>query len=140
MPDLELIPRPSLRVTGPGRRERTYQERIRLLEGRGRHSERDTRHLARELDVAQRLERGCQRLIDRMELHHTEDRTRLGEAEQREKRLALALGALQRDNELLRERLALAGPGPKRLASGERPLGRAPRSWLARLLGRPSRA
>lgn len=140
VPDLELIPHASPRVAprviGPGRRERTYQERVRRLEGHARQSQRDVDHLARELDVAQRLERGCQRLIDRIEVHHEKDRTRLVESEQREKRLVLALGALQRDNERLQERLAATGPGPKRLRTGERPLSRTRRSWLDRLLGR----
>jgi hypothetical protein len=139
VPDLELIPRPAsrspsgLRVVGPGRRERTYRERIDRLEDR-------TRDLSIELDVSRRLERGCQRLIDRMEVHQERDRERLAGAEQREKRLAVALGAMQRENELLRERLRLAGPGPKRLAARERPTSAARRSWLDRLLGRRPRS
>ena len=134
-PNVEWIPRHPPRVVGPGRRERAYREQVREL---GQHAG----HLGRELDVSRRLERGCQRLIDRLEDRADADCDRLAEAEQRQKRLALALGALQRDNELLRERLALAAPRPARLAAGERPMTRARRSWLDRLLrlGRAARA
>jgi hypothetical protein len=133
--DVELTPRPAarMRVVGPGRRERAYLERVRELEQR-------SDLLGRELDVSRRLERGCQRLIDRLEDRADADRERLAEAEQAQKRLVLALGALQRDNELLRERLALAGPAPARLSSGDRATSRAAarrrRTWLDRLLGR----
>jgi hypothetical protein len=70
--------------------------------------------------------------------------------EQREKRLILCLGGLQRENELLRERLALAaGRAPPALAAGPaegapsagargrgaRRLRNASQGWLGRLFG-----
>ena len=113
-----LEPRP----IGPGRIERGYQRRIAELEGAvGASGERcgaaerelmaarvelagaqgDVRGLRGELDAAARLERGLQRHADKLE-------QRLDTASQREKRLILALGSLQKENELLRERLVLA--------------------------------
>ncbi len=106
-----LEPRP----IGPGRIERGYQRRIAELE-RSVTEASELRNAAElglassqgqllglrgELELAARLERGLQRHADKLE-------QRLDTAEQREKRLVLALGALQKENELLRERLALA--------------------------------
>ena len=75
------------RVVGPGRRERAYLARIETLE---------------------LIERGSARRLDKLEGALDEKRREAGELAQREKRMILALGALQRENELLRERLALA--------------------------------
>lgn len=99
LPAYELVtPRPPLRVTGPGRRERAYLERI-------EHLESDLKSGQREVECMQLVERGTQRLLDRME--HDADRARDELAEQRklERRLVLTLGALQRENELLRSQL-----------------------------------
>lgn len=113
-----LVPRP----IGPGRVERAYQRRIAELEGavsetasrcgaaqgqlaatesRLEASQGELRGLRGELETAGRLERGLQRHADKLE-------QRLETASQREKRLILALGSLQKENELLRERRALA--------------------------------
>lgn len=91
---VEIVPAPRpgpVRVVGPGRRERGYLERLAALEA----------ELARErraLEAAELLERGSTRRLDRLE-------------EQRG-RLLVTLGALQRENELLRSHLAL--PAPRR--------------------------
>jgi len=85
-----LVPRP--RVSGPGRKERAYQARIAAAE--------------RELETAKLLERGTNRLIDRLE--YDVDRSR-----QIERRLSLALGAMQAENQALRARLT----GSHRLAT-----------------------
>ena len=89
-----------LRVVGPGRRERAYQERVAGLE--------------RELDAAALVERGSSRRLDRMERKLDAVREAALDLEQKEKRLILALGALQRENEILREKLALALPARRR--------------------------
>jgi hypothetical protein len=106
------------RVVGPGRRERAYLSRIRALEldleERGRERER----LVVGLDTSRRLERGCQALLDRMEEHAALEREERRSLEQRERRMILVLGALQKENELLREQLALgSGAGDPQLAA-----------------------
>jgi hypothetical protein len=146
---------------GPGRLERRYRERVSDLEqALGREADR-AGGLARQLEASQLVERGSQRLLDRLEALARDERSAREALEQREKRLILCLGGLQRENELLRERLALAGPGARRAidqgapAAGaertprgatRRPGVRASRSpapapasspgWLARLLRR----
>lgn len=75
---VELIPaaaRP--RPVGPGRKERAYQARIAAAE--------------RELETARLLERGSNRLLDRLERE-------AAEARRMERRLSFALGALQAQN------------------------------------------
>ena len=143
------------RIVGPGRRERDYQERLRglasaLEELREREAalgrelgerERLVASQARELDASTRLERGCQRLLDRLEERLGEDRARLAEAEQQQKRLILTLGALQRENELLRQRLELApdaGSAERRALQPRSTRGakRSRAGWLGRLLRR----
>ncbi len=69
------------RVTGPGRKERAYQQRIADAE--------------RELELARLLERGANRRLDRLE-------TEVRDARQLERRLLVALGALQEQNRALR--------------------------------------
>ena len=144
----------ALRVVGPGRRERAYQQELVEARREREAARSEARVLAerasareRELALAERVERGSQRRLDRLE-------DALATAEQREKRLALTLGALQRETELLRARLAGAPalaanlvpalvPNRRALPAGRSP-GSAPRTeprrgWLARLLGRAGR-
>jgi hypothetical protein len=130
---------PARRV-GPGRIERGYLARIEGLESarsaereRERELELDLARSRGELAVAERLEHGLQRLLDRQE-------ERLEVAAQREKRLALALGAVQRENELLRGKLELGAgvtDGPVALLPARREPRAAPRRGLwGRLFGR----
>ena len=110
--EVEIQPAP--RVVGPGRRERAYLARVASLE--------------REIETVSLVERGSARRLDRMERKLAATREAAlaahAAAEQREKRLILALGALQRESEILREKLALALPAPAR------------RGFVARLLRR----
>lgn len=105
-----LLPRvaPAPRVVGPGRKERAYQEEIARLGReaaleRGRRKDLDLALQRREseLELAQLVERGSARLLDRLE--SDVDRTR-----QQEARALVLVGALQRENEHLRERLQVA--------------------------------
>ena len=104
-----------LKLVGPGRKERAYLAQVAALE--------------REVETIGLVERGSARRLDRMErkLAATREAALVAQrdGEQKEKRLILALGALQRENELLREKLALQLPPPKR------------RGLLSRLLLRP---
>jgi hypothetical protein len=102
-PIVVLVPVPRgapPRVVGPGRREREYLARVAGLES--------------ALEAAALVERGSSRRLDRMERKLDAVREVVEIQERKEKRLILALGALQRENELLREKLALALPAPKR--------------------------
>jgi hypothetical protein len=108
----ELVPM-APRVVGPGRRERAYLER---LDG-----------LRAELEAASLVERGSARRLDRMERKLAAVREAAAALEQREHRLILALGAMQRENELLNERLVLT-LAPKKPAPKT--------SWLGRILRR----
>ncbi len=93
----------------------------------------------RELEVSSRVERGARRYVDKVEERLDRAREAAERHQQAQKRLAVALGALQRENELLRARLAAlpeaSTPEPRRLAerrkasAGSRPV------WLARWLG-----
>jgi len=94
--------RGTLRVVGPGRRERGYLAQLERLRRRAAR-------LGGALEVSQRVERGCQRRLDRLE-------DELRDAHRAHKRLALALGALQRENELLRGRALEPGQRARRLA------------------------
>jgi len=125
------------RVVGPGRRERGYWKRLAALGAlaeRGRQRaqelELELRHSHRALKTSQRIERGCQRRLDRMEDRLERREAELGEAHRAHKRLSLALGAVQREVELLRERLSLAPRGQERLS------GNRPRSLWERFTGR----
>lgn len=133
----ELAP---ARRVGPGRIERGYLARIESLEAARQAEQEGRRAVALELErsrgelsVAGHLERGLQRLLDRQE-------ERLEHAGQREKRLALALGAVQRENELLRRRLELGGGGREggaaRLPARREVRAGRPRGLWARLFGR----
>ena len=108
-PTVEIIPRPRTvfqpRVVGPGRRERDYIERVRHVESELARERGRCEHAARELDTAARLERACQRHIDRLEVRVADERERTERSEAAQKRLLLAVGALQQENEALRARL-----------------------------------
>jgi len=111
------------RIIGPGRKERSYRERIDELDlalggVRG------------ELETARLVERGSQRLIDRVEADLGRQRDETRTLRQAQARLALGLGVVQSENEALRsENEALH----RRVALLDAP---ARPSWFARLLGR----
>ena len=105
------VPRPVPRIVGPGRRERAYLARVAALE--------------LEIETISLVERGSARRLDRMERKLAATREAALELEQKEKRLILALGALQRENEILREKLALQLAPPKKRGIVARLLGRA---------------
>jgi hypothetical protein len=111
--EVEIVPVP--RIVGPGRRERAYLAQVTALQG--------------ELEMLSLVERGSARRLDRMERKLAATREAALAAQlttgQQEKRLILALGALQRENEILREKLALQLAPPKK------------RGLLAKLLHRP---
>jgi len=111
-PVYELRPTapPELRVVGPGRRERAYLARVAGLEG-------ELVRRTRELELSALVERGATRAADRLERElaaRLRDRRAL---EAVQKRLILALGALQRENELLRAELALPGGARRQLGA-----------------------
>jgi len=102
---------PAVRVVGPGKRERGYLEKLAAL--------------ASELEAAALVERGSARRLDRMEKKLEAVREAADAEVQKSHRLILALGSLQRENEMLREKLTLALATPALLPPR--------RSWLARL-------
>ncbi len=110
-----------LRVVGPGRKERGYRDRIAALDA-------EVERHAAELEAARLIERGTHRLVDRVE-------TALERERQQSRRVLVAMGSLQRDNELLQEQLSAAQAKLNRLAA---PSPR--RSFLARLFGSGPRA
>lgn len=121
----ELTPAPP-RVVGPGRRERSYLERLAHLEDLLQFERDRQRILSGELDVSVRVERGAQRRLDRLE-------SRLEQSQARERRLAALMGALQRDNEILRQKvLALEAQAAATLPASTEP---ARRGFWARLFG-----
>ena len=121
-----------LRVIGPGRFERGYLQRLAGLAGELEMVREDERRLAnglREgkaaLEMSLRVERGCQRRMDRLELRLEERTQALLASERQHKRLLLALGSMQRENELLRAQLPLTLAGRPQAAlsaaPGDRP-------------------
>lgn len=82
--EVDMLPSARPRAIGPGRKERAYQDRIAAAE--------------RELETARLLERGSNRMIDRLERESAE-------ARRMERRLSFALGALQAQNLALQARL-----------------------------------
>ena len=112
-----------LRVVGPGRRERAYVQQIEALD----HKLADA---DQKLELARLVERGSQRLLDRIEADLERKRKEAGELRPAQSRLVLSLGAVQAQNEALRaENQALR----ERVALLDAP---AKSSWWARLLGR----
>lgn len=131
-PVYELVPAPAPRVVGPGRRERAYLQRVAALERDVALHERElaerARDLAageraraeqadelarrtRELEVSALVERGAVRAATKLERKLAAADAESVRLQQAQNRLLVALGALQRENELLRERLALAPAG-----------------------------
>jgi hypothetical protein len=108
--EYELQPTPP-RVVGPGRREQAYLDKIARLERREEEAANEAERLARELVWAERVERGTQRRVERIEAEFERVRAAAEQSEQAQKRLLLALGALQRDNEHLRQQVAALGAG-----------------------------
>lgn len=125
----------AVRVVGPGRLERGYRARLESLE-------KDLAERARSLDCAALVERGQARLLDRLEADIERERAANATLAQREKRLILALGALQRENELLRLRARpaeqLGVPNVRRTPARAAPIAHAlvRRSWWSRLAAR----
>lgn len=127
-----------VRVVGPGRVERGYRETIEALDGQIETLDGQIEALdgelagvRGELATARLVERGSQRLIDRIEEDLGRQRGENRELRQAQARLAVGLGALQTENEALRgecealrRRVALLDAPPTR------------RSWFARLFGR----
>lgn len=126
------------RVVGPGRREQAYLDKIARLERREQEAAGAAERLARELAWAERVERGTQRRVERIEADFERVREAAAKSEEAQKRLLLALGALQRDNEYLRQQVAALGAGatPK-LGSGRtrQSPDSAPKPLWKRLLG-----
>ncbi len=102
-PVVELLPR----VVGPGRLERRYIARQAELE-----SELDAARLAtassqRELELAQLLERGAGRRLDKLDAQLERERAQ-------QKRLLVTMGAMGQELQALRARVALlAAPAPE---------------------------
>ncbi len=111
-----------LRVVGPGRRERDYQERVERLEA---HVD----GLQRSLEDAALVERGVGRYADRLEAELAAAQHREAEVRQQLHRTLVLLGAAQREAEGLRA--ALAAPLRPRIGTEQ-----APRRFWARLFGR----
>jgi hypothetical protein len=119
--DVVLVPAapprtPRPRVVGPGRKERAYLARAAELERALAERAAELERRAQELQLAALCERGAQRAADRLERAVDEQRAELARRAAGERRLLVALGALQRENELLRARLGKA-LGPRVLAA-----------------------
>jgi hypothetical protein len=91
----------SVKVVGPGRKERTYLDRIRLLEEEAGVKERS-------LETAGLIERGSLNLLDRMERQLDSGEEALERERAASRRVCVMLGALQRESEVLREELEVA--------------------------------
>ncbi len=114
-----------LRVVGPGRRERQYLGRLGDLEDELARSAAKQTALEAQLEWSTRVERGAQRLLDHLESGARARTRELELAASREKRLILALGALQKENEYLRQTLELGQePAQARLEASSAPLRR----------------
>lgn len=168
-PIVELVPHTppdsvergrALRIVGPGRREREYLGRVAALEASlvrelAERAVRERELAAREgelaaleceLALAALCERGSRRAADRLERDNERLRREREAALGAHNRMILALGALQRENELLREELALSAgreravlparvePGAARArdAAANAPRARSWWSWLRR--------
>lgn len=135
-PVFVIVPQPrpgAARIVGPGRREIAYLARVSGLEARLQEVEATRASQSRALEAAALVDRGNSRRMDRLEGALGREREVVRALEQREKRWVLALGALQRENELLRERLAIGGGIQRPQIAGGRTGGarsrRAPSLW-----------
>ena len=105
-----------LTVVGPGRKERDYRDRIHTLEQQAQVTEH-------ALETASLIERGSRNLMDRMERQLDSSDEALERERAASRRVCVMLGALQRENEVMREELnaaraqlaRLEDPRPKRL-------------------------
>ena len=123
------LPAARPRVVGPGRREQGYREQILRLEAERARAVAEQARLGEQLEWSGRVERGSQRRAERLE-------GELRASEEAQKRLLLALGAVQRENELLRQRVdALAAAPVAQLEAGVRGRAKAPRSFWKRVFG-----
>ncbi len=123
------LPAARPRVVGPGRREQGYREQILRLEAERACALAEQARLGEQLEWSGRVERGSQRRAERLE-------GELRASEEAQKRLLLALGAVQRENELLRQRVdALAAAPVAQLETGVRGRPKAPRSFWKRVFG-----
>ncbi len=87
-----------LRVVGPGRKERGYLQQIARLE-------QENHDRGSALEAAALVERGTERYVDRLEERGKQDRERLQQVQAQGNRLLVTLGAMQRENERLRQDL-----------------------------------
>lgn len=112
------------RVIGPGKLERGYCDRIESLE--------------RSVELSALVERGTARLVDRLETEVAQERGARAREKEQAHRLMVALGAVQRENELLRAKVEalefgshktpeLAGPARESVESSSGP-GPAPQA------------
>jgi len=101
LPVVVLRPQAPLKVVGPGRKERSYRDRIEELE-RDRERRRALEH---ELEVARLVERGTGRLVDRLEERLDSSEDALERSRQQMNRLLVTIGGLQREGEHLRLQL-----------------------------------
>lgn len=127
---LPATPPAHLRVTGPGRREREYRTRIADLYQDLGTARTELAESHRSLEVAQLVERGTSRLLDRLENDLAARADEIERIRQQGHRLLVTLGALQRENaglraELDRLRDLPALPEPRRRRRWGRLLGRA---------------
>lgn len=113
-----------LRVTGPGRREREYLERVDVLS-----TVLDATRA--ELERAALVERGTGRLADRLERELAAGREREREVGQQLHRVLVALGSTQRELEEVRARLARAEA--RQITDGSELAARRRPGWLARV-------
>ena len=110
-----------MRVVGPGRRERAYQEEIVALGRRGAALSTSLRNAQGDLESALLIERGTARFTDRLE-------ERMVQVESQKSRALVLVGSLQQEVLQVRAQLERA---QSRLARVEP----ARRGLLQRLLG-----
>jgi hypothetical protein len=130
----DRTPYGTLRISGPGRKELAYQQRLEQLEMEAEDLRGYQVKAEIELEVARRVERGTSRFVDRLEVQVTEAREQAEQFGQQKSRLLIALGAELRESERLRESLAEARGKLARIAEKveSEPI---PRGLWARLIG-----
>tara|TARA_R110002126_G_scaffold10067_18_gene45147 strand:+ start:5821 stop:6468 length:648 start_codon:yes stop_codon:yes gene_type:complete len=130
----DRTPYGTLRISGPGRKERAYQERLESLEVEAEALRAHRVQAEIELEVARRVERGTSRFVDRLEAQVTEAQEQTEVVRQQKSRLLIALGAELRESERLREALVDARSQLARIAAKPEPEP-VPRGFWARLTG-----